>query len=179
MRVIAGSLGGRRLVAPPGRETRPTSDRVREALFSILGDVAGLRVLDLYAGTGALGIEAISRGASFALFVESGRPPARALPENIASLALDARSAAVQKAVERAIDTIVKSGPFDLAFLDPPYASVAAAAAMIESLATAGAFVRRVRAVLEHASRDTPPGVAGFTRSSTRTYGDTSLSFYV
>lgn len=179
MRVIAGELGGRRLVAPHGAATRPTSDRVREALFSILGDVAALRVLDVYAGTGALGIEALSRGAAFALFVESGRPAARALRENIAALALEARCAIVDKPAERAIEAIAQHGPFDLVLLDPPYAEVGAAATVLAKLFAARSIATHARSVLEHASRDDAPTVAGLTRSSTRTYGDTSLSFYV
>src|SRR6185295_8236746 len=92
MRVIAGRLGGRRLVAPRGLATRPTSDRVREALFSMLGDVAGAMVLDLYAGTGALAIEALSRGAERAVFVENARPALAALHENLGSLGLEGKA---------------------------------------------------------------------------------------
>ena len=83
MRVIAGTLGGRRLKAPPGRGTRPTSDRVREALFAMLGDLDGARVLDLFAGTGALGIEALSRGAASAVFVERDARAAAVLRANL------------------------------------------------------------------------------------------------
>jgi len=86
--VIAGSHGGRRLKAPPGRRTRPTSDRVREALFSMLGEIGGLRALDLFAGTGALGIEALSRGAERVVFVERDGAAGRALQENLDALAL-------------------------------------------------------------------------------------------
>ena len=93
MRVIAGRLGGRTLKAPRGRLTRPTSDRVREALFSMLGDVTGAAVLDLYAGTGALGIEALSRGASRAVMVEMDRSVAQALRENAKTL--EAEGAAI------------------------------------------------------------------------------------
>src|SRR5262245_55849895 len=88
MRVIAGSLGGRRLSSPHGRATRPTSDRVKEALFSMLGDIEGQAVVDLYAGTGALGIEAISRGASRAVFVENDRAALAALQTNLKNLGL-------------------------------------------------------------------------------------------
>src|SRR5258707_14629336 len=90
MRVIAGQWGGRRLAAPPGRATRPTSDRVREALFSILGPLDGERVLDLFAGSGALGLEALSRGAASATLVERAPAALRALRENVAALGADA-----------------------------------------------------------------------------------------
>src|SRR5437899_12962295 len=93
MRVIAGRLAGRRLAAPRGRVTRPTSDRVREAVFALLGDVAGARVLDLFAGAGGLGIEAISRGAARAVFIERDPPAVRALRDNLASLGIGAEAA--------------------------------------------------------------------------------------
>src|SRR3954467_11479649 len=91
MRVVAGAYKGRRLHAPRGRRTRPTADRVREALFSVLGDVSGLRVLDLFAGSGALGIEALSRGAASAGFVERAPAAVKALAGNLASLGIEAR----------------------------------------------------------------------------------------
>src|SRR5207302_8977831 len=98
MRVIAGALGGRRLKSPRGRVTRPTSDRVREALFALLGDVAGARVLDLFAGACGLGIEAISRGAARAVFVERDPRAARALGESRASLGIGAEAAEARRA---------------------------------------------------------------------------------
>src|SRR5205085_1825654 len=90
MRVVAGRLGGRRLAAPKGAATRPTADRVREAIFSVLGDVTDLTVLDLFAGSGALGIEAVSRGAAQATFVERARPALAALRTNLDALGIDA-----------------------------------------------------------------------------------------
>ena len=119
MRVVAGELGGRRLTAPRGSATRPTADRVREALFSILGDVSGAHVLDLYAGSGALGIEALSRGAATAEFVDSGPPAIAAIRRNLSDLGLDA---AVHRrdALAWLADTANKRA-FDLVFVDPPY----------------------------------------------------------
>jgi 16S rRNA (guanine(966)-N(2))-methyltransferase RsmD len=121
MRVIAGQWGGRRLQAPAGAATRPTSDRVREALFSILGDrVAGARVLDLFAGSGALGIEALSRGAAEATFVDSSPAAIKALRANLEALGVDAE-------VRRADARVFLRGAsraghhYDLVFLDPPY----------------------------------------------------------
>jgi 16S rRNA (guanine966-N2)-methyltransferase len=122
MRVIAGRFGGRRLRAPPGRATRPTSDRVREALFSILGDVSGARVLDLYAGSGALGIEALSRGAGEVVFVESARRAADAIRANLRAVGDPDAIIWVGDALAylRRADP---EAPFDLVFADPPYSS--------------------------------------------------------
>src|SRR5882757_9379369 len=125
MRVIAGSLGGRRLIAPPGRATRPTSDRVREALFSILGGVEGDEVLDLFAGTGALGIEALSRGAKQVTFVEQARAALRALRQNLRQLDLEPRAQVIAAPVERVLQS--PSWPaetFDLVLIDPPYSAI-------------------------------------------------------
>src|SRR4051794_19500228 len=97
MRVIAGTLRGRRLKAPAGRSTRPTSDRVREALFSMLGEIDGVQVLDLFAGTGALGIEALSRGAAAAVFVERDGAAAAVLRENLGALGIGSERAEVRR----------------------------------------------------------------------------------
>jgi 16S rRNA (guanine966-N2)-methyltransferase len=120
MRVIAGRFGGRELVAPRGRATRPTSDRVREALFSILADVGGARVLDLFAGSGALAIEALSRGAAEATLVDSAAPAIQAIRRNLEALDIDAevvRSPAL-RFLQGARD---RARQYDLVFLDPPY----------------------------------------------------------
>lgn len=122
-RVIAGTAGGRRLAVPPGRGTRPTSDRTREGLFatvgSVLGTLDGARVLDLYAGSGAVGLESLSRGAAHALLVESEARAARTIRENIASLGLPGavlRQEKVERLVNRPCDE-----PYDFVFADPPY----------------------------------------------------------
>ena len=117
MRVIAGDFKGRRLHTPRGTRTRPTADRVREALFSMLGDVSGARVLDLYAGSGALGIEALSRGAESAVFVERDEPALAALRRNLEAVGADAEV--------RRRDVLGflahPEGTYDLVFCDPPY----------------------------------------------------------
>ncbi len=165
--------------------TRPTSDRVREALFSILSDVDGADVLDLYAGTGALGIEALSRGAAHATFVECGTPALRSLRRNVDALELAGVTSIFPFRVERALASS-PWGPrrFDLVFMDPPYAEIRggvfgkglakAVGHGFSSVLQAGA-----RLVLEHASGESPPDVPGARVDGTRTYGDTSLSFYV
>jgi 16S rRNA (guanine966-N2)-methyltransferase len=120
MRVTGGALGGRRLVAPHGLATRPTSDRVRESLFAILGPLDGERVLDLYAGSGALGIEALSRGAAQATFVDAAPPAIAAVRRNLAALDLDAD---VVRSDARAFlrNASTRAPSYDLVLLDPPY----------------------------------------------------------
>jgi 16S rRNA (guanine966-N2)-methyltransferase len=120
VRVIAGSRGGARLVAPRGQATRPTSDRVREALFSILGAVDGARVLDLFAGSGALAIEALSRGASEATLVDSSATAITAIARNLSSLGLRAEVRR-QRASEFLQRARAAARQYDLVFLDPPY----------------------------------------------------------
>jgi 16S rRNA (guanine966-N2)-methyltransferase len=121
MRVIAGTFGGRRLVTPRGESTRPTADRVREALFAVLGDrSAGARVLDLFAGSGALGLEALSRGAVAATFVDRDPAAIRAIRTNLEALGIDAE---VRRADARAFLRTASSSAchYDVVFLDPPY----------------------------------------------------------
>ena len=122
MRIVAGRFGGRSLVAPRGTGTRPTSDRVREALFSILGadSVVGVRVLDLFAGSGALGIEALSRGASQAVFVDSSAAAVAAIRRNLEALAIDAEVRR-QDALAYLRSASRDARLYDLVFLDPPY----------------------------------------------------------
>lgn len=118
MRVIGGVAKGRRLLTPPGRSTRPFTDRLRESLFSALGSrVRDARVLDLYAGTGSIGLEALSRGAASAVFIESNRAALQCLRRNVAAVGLGGR--VIAGAVERHVDH--RSELFDLVFLDPPY----------------------------------------------------------
>jgi len=123
MRVIAGRLGGRRLQAPRGSATRPTSDRVREALFAMLGELDGARVLDLFAGTGALGIEALSRGAETAVFVERDAGALRVLNTNLRTLAIPEESVQVRRgdALAALRSARERKETYDLVFIDPPY----------------------------------------------------------
>jgi 16S rRNA (guanine966-N2)-methyltransferase len=176
--VIAGRFGGRRLVAPRGLATRPTSDRVREALFSMLGDVSSATALDLYAGTGALGIEALSRGAARAVFVENARAALAALRANLASLELQAEAKILAQPAARAVLELSREGPFDLLFLDPPYASLAEIPGVVAALDARGAIAKGARLVVEHATKDPAPLLAGLTIEPSRAYGDTSLTIY-
>lgn len=179
MRITGGVHRSRLLQAPRGSATRPTSDRVREALFGILdsrGAVAGARVLDLYAGTGALGIEALSRGAEHASFVERGREALAALSANVEALCAKEQVRIVRGNVASALKKL--EGPFDLVFVDPPYADVSSGVVSrigpdLVPLLREGAVV-----VVEHAAADEPPSLAGLHPTEQRRYGDTALCFY-
>jgi len=168
-RVVAGVAGGRRLQVPPGRGTRPTAERVREALFSSLGDLSGLRVLDLYAGTGAVGLEALSRGAAEAMLVERDARAVQVLRANAAALSLPgARIRAI--GVERLLAEPPPDGPYDVVFLDPPYALALAPVLAQVSRWVAG------RVVVERATRDgEPPWPRDIECERSRRYGDSTL----
>jgi 16S rRNA (guanine966-N2)-methyltransferase len=168
VRVVAGSLRGRRLLAPPGRDTRPTSDRAREAVFNALASLDVLRdaeVFDLFAGSGALGIEALSRGASRCTFVEHGRSALLALRSNLDALGLTSRSAVVPMEVDRFLARSPSAA--DLALVDPPYAFDAWA----ELLAA-------VPAPFVVAESDRPVEAApGWDLVRTKRYGATHVTF--
>ncbi|MCR4400694.1 MAG: 16S rRNA (guanine(966)-N(2))-methyltransferase RsmD, partial [Syntrophomonadaceae bacterium] len=126
MRVIAGKAKGRKLKAPAGLDTRPMTDRIKESLFSILGArVPGSRVLDLFAGSGAVGIEALSRGAAWAVFVDRDARAVGVLKENLGTCGMDPAAEVYRSDVQRALQVLEERGcRFDLVFLDPPYAQV-------------------------------------------------------
>jgi 16S rRNA (guanine966-N2)-methyltransferase len=175
MRVVAGRFGGRRLIAPRGRGTRPTSDRVREALFSILGSVAGLRVLDLFAGSGALGIEALSRGAASAVFVDSAAGAAAAIRRNLGALGAkgEVRRMSASAFLEQARRD---ARQYDLVFLDPPYR---AASDLGRELSTTLAPVLAPRArVVGESDRRAPLELEGWSVADERRYGDTLIRFF-
>jgi 16S rRNA (guanine966-N2)-methyltransferase len=171
VRVVAGAYKGRRLAAPRGLRTRPTADRVREALFSMLGDVSGARVLDLYAGSGALGIEALSRGAESAVFVERNARAAEVIERNLASLGLE------QRVVRQdAVRFLTRSGGmFDLVFCDPPYDSASS---------LAGPLAERLPALTSESARivtesdKRTPLELPFPLLTERTYGDTRIAIH-
>lgn len=173
MRVVAGELGGRRLIAPAGAATRPTADRVREALFSILGDVAGRRVLDLYAGSGALGIEALSRGASEAVFVDSSQAAVRAIRRNLSELGLEAgvrrRDALAYLAAAPRHD------PYDLVFADPPYDSALRVGPRLAELLPP---ILSEDAVIVTESNKRAPLELPFELLRERSYGDTRIAVH-
>jgi 16S rRNA (guanine966-N2)-methyltransferase len=179
--VIAGRLGGRSLKAPPGDATRPTGARVKEALFSILGDVSELAVLDLFAGSGALGIEALSRGSARAVFVESARPALAALRDNLEKLGLSGEAKVLPMRVDAAKAQLQRLGPFDLVLCDPPWRDAHQALESLETLAGLGIFSATARVVLEHAAKDAlaPEGGAGaLIAADQRSWGDTGVTIF-
>lgn len=170
MRIIAGSHRGRRIVAPPGRETRPTSDRVRESAFNLIGPVDGADVLDLFAGSGALGLEALSRGAAIATFVESDRDACRAISANLDALEL--RGTVLRQDVVRMLAS--ERRRFDLVLCDPPYG--------FERSRIAPRLARLLRSdgllVWESAGREEPPEVPGLAMRTSRRYGSARLTLF-
>jgi 16S rRNA (guanine966-N2)-methyltransferase len=174
MRVIAGAWKGRPLKAPPGRDTRPTSDRVREALFSILGDVSGLRVLDLYAGSGALGIEALSRGADEAVFVESARKAADAVRANLRAVGDPAAAVHAESALAY-LKRVQGEVTYDLVFADPPYSSAPRLGEQLSELLP-GVLHEGSLTVTESDKRT--PLDLDLPMVDERTYGDTRIAIH-
>jgi 16S rRNA (guanine966-N2)-methyltransferase len=171
LRVVAGRFKGRRLAAPRGTRTRPTADRVREALFSMLGDVGGARVLDLYAGSGALGIEALSRGADSAVFVERDAQAVAAIERNLA--AVGAEATVLRQDVVRFLTRA--DGAFDLVFCDPPYDSASRLAGPLADRLPA-LIAEDARIVTESDKRN--PLVLPFPLLVERAYGDTRIAIH-
>jgi len=182
-RVIAGSARGRRLVGP-GPGTRPLADRVKQTLFAIVEpDLPGAAVLDLFAGSGAGGIEALSRGAARAVFVERDAAAARTIRENLRLTGL------ADSGVVRTADVLAylaadarADGPFDLVLLDPPYADASTMRGALERLGAAepgGILAPAARVVAKHFWRDAPPPIAGLLASErVRRFGESALTFY-
>jgi 16S rRNA (guanine(966)-N(2))-methyltransferase RsmD len=179
MRIVGGTARGRKLRAPDGDEvTRPTADRVRQTVFDVLGQSCeGLQVLDLYAGTGALGLEAASRGAAGVVLVDSSREAAGLCRDNVALLGFRACVEVFEMPVERAIAELVsRKRRFELVFSDPPYALRAGAStlAQVMPVAASGAVV-----VLEHERRESIPATVGaFVKEDERRFGSTLVSIF-
>jgi 16S rRNA (guanine966-N2)-methyltransferase len=180
MRVVGGRLRGRTLATPKSQAIRPTADRLREALFNILthayGDpVPGARVLDLFAGTGALGIEALSRGAAFALFIDDGAEARALLRENVTTLGLGGASRIFRRDATN-LGPVHPLEPFTLAFFDPPYGQGLAEKALVS--ASAGNWLTRdALIVVEEASKANFSAPEGFIESERRRYDDTEFIF--
>jgi 16S rRNA (guanine966-N2)-methyltransferase len=179
VRVIGGEFKGRKLLAPQGGKIRPTSDRVREAIFDILGPGWTFqRVLDLFAGTGSLGIEALSRGAQEAVFVEQGKGALRVLQGNLKALGLKSRSWVIPLTTKRGIGVLGEKGEvFDLIFMDPPYGK-ALVRETLEEIARGGVLATAGVIVAEHSSRDEILPPSSLALSQRRRYGDTTVSFF-
>ncbi|MFQ5894355.1 MAG: 16S rRNA (guanine(966)-N(2))-methyltransferase RsmD [Nitrospinota bacterium] len=180
MRIVAGTAKGRKLRALRGQSTRPTAERVREALFDILGlRVEGARVLDLFAGTGALGLEALSRGAAEVLFIEKDPVAFRLLGENLVHCGFGARGRLLRADVRGALRSLARKGErFDLVFLDPPYRTGLLGRSL--GLLGAGELLKRgAWVVAEHWGReDTPHSAGRLRRFRLSRQGEAALSFY-
>jgi 16S rRNA (guanine966-N2)-methyltransferase len=184
-RIIAGQARGRRLAVPTGGGTRPTGDRARESLFSALeaefGGLSGLAVLDLFAGSGALGLEALSRGAETVLLVEADRRAAQLIGGNIATVDLPGARVLADR-VERAVaGPVPPEAPFDLILMDPPYAVAdAAVVTILTALAEGGWLAEDAVVVLERSSRDADfPWPHGYEATRSKSYGEARMNFAV
>ncbi len=183
MRIVSGRFGGRALKAPGDARLRPTSDKVRQAVFNILEHrdlasgfaIEGARVVDLFAGTGALGLEALSRGARYCLFIDDAAESRALIRDNVEALGLTGASKIWRRDASKLgqLDTLA---PFDLAFLDPPYRKGLVAPAL-EGLASGGWLNESALAVVELAEDETIPAVPGFAPLDDRIYGDTRVGF--
>jgi 16S rRNA (guanine966-N2)-methyltransferase len=183
-RVIAGEAGGRRLAVPAGRDTRPTSDRAREGLFatiaSMMGSLAGTRMLDLYAGSGAVGLEALSRGAGHVLLVESGARAGRVIRANIEAIGLPGAEVVtdrVERVLARGPDSSAIQDRYDVVFADPPYAQPdQEVSGMLETLAGRDWLAPGALVIVERATRSGPVSwPAGFTADRARRYGEATF----
>ena len=183
MRIVAGSLRGRPLIAPVGVDTRPTSDRARQALFDVLAhapwapDLEDARVIDLFAGSGGLGLEALSRGASFCLFVETGEAARGAIRDNIESFGLFGETRIHRRdATDLGPRPASTGGAFDLALLDPPYRKGLGVLALA-SLKDGGWLAEGAIAVLEQAADEPAPVADGYEIIDDRTWGAARVWF--
>jgi 16S rRNA (guanine966-N2)-methyltransferase len=172
VRVIAGAYKGRQLRTPAGISTRPTGDRVREALFSILGPLDGERVLDLYAGSGALGIEALSRGASEAVFVDSDQRAVAAIRRNLEAIGVEAP---VQRRDALAFLREARERPYDLVFLDPPYSSASQLAGPLSERLPA--VVTKDALIVSESDKRNPLELT-LPLIDERVYGDTRIAIH-
>ena len=180
MRVIAGRLKGRRLASVPGTDTRPTTDRVKEALFNIIGPYfSGGWGLDLYAGTGALGIEGLSRGLERVVFVDANPRAVRVIRTNLEALGLTAQADVYRADARRALVELGRRGVrFDVLFLDPPYTQQRIAEDLAEAAARGIVKDGAVAAAEHHRSVELPARIGRFVKVKTSLYGDTALSVF-
>jgi 16S rRNA (guanine966-N2)-methyltransferase len=182
MRIVGGQFKGRPIAAPAGRDTRPTSDRAREAMFNILAHapwspgIEGRRVLDLFAGSGALGLEAMSRGATFALFVETDAAARGVIRDNIEALGLFGTTRIHRRdATDLGLKPAGLGGAFDLVFLDPPYGKGLGEAALAQ--VGAGAWITNDALIVLEVGADETPALPTFETLDTRDYGAAKVLF--
>jgi 16S rRNA (guanine(966)-N(2))-methyltransferase RsmD len=182
MRVVAGKYGGRRLYAPKGQRARPTTDRVKESLFAILrADIPRARVLDLFAGCGNLGIEALSRGAAHCTFVDAGPTCVRVIRDNLAALGIERGQVRVIRGDARQLlgELAERGESFDVVFLDPPYDGPHLVEDALRVVAASRVLSEEGVAVVEHARRSPPADFYGpLRRVRVEDYGDTTVSLF-
>jgi len=183
MRIVGGTHKGRQIEAPDGRSVRPTTDRVRESIFNVLehghflaDGLQGVRVLDLFAGSGALGLEAISRGAAFATFVDDAAASRVALRKNIEALQLMGQTKIYRRDATALAELPGHIKPFNLVFLDPPYGKDLGSPALI-SAASDGWITADAQAVFELPAKQDVPGIDGWEMQDCRRYGDSQVAF--
>lgn len=179
MRIISGEFKGRKLVSPAGNATRPTSDRVRESIFSILGGgIINARVLDLFAGTGAFGLEALSRGAAESVFIDASAGAIKIIRKNITACGAESRVRIIRWDIAKNLNCLQPLKPaFDLIFMDPPY-DRNFIAPTLEKLIKAGALQSNTKIVIEHAAGEIiPEDLNALHQTDRRTYGKTLVSF--
>ncbi|MGN0741151.1 MAG: 16S rRNA (guanine(966)-N(2))-methyltransferase RsmD [Candidatus Fimadaptatus sp.] len=177
MRIVGGEAGGRRIQAPEGRQTRPTTERVREAVFSILGgDMTGLDVLDVFAGSGAMALEALSRGAAHAVLCDSSRQAAAVIRRNIDALGYGARAELQARDWRMALGGMA-GRRFDVVFIDPPYKRVEEYTQVVDELNARQLLAGGALLVLEHEARTELKGFPpGFEMLKPHRYGDTAVT---
>jgi 16S rRNA (guanine966-N2)-methyltransferase len=179
MRIIGGEFKGKKLASFRGTATRPTADHLRESIFNIrASDIQGAIVLDLFAGTGALGLEALSRGAAAAVFIDSEIPAVKIIEKNIESCRVRDRSRVIRWDIRRNLNCFPPAVPvFDLVFMDPPYNADLINPAL-RHLINRGVLINNASLIIEHASTEPiASGIAGFELTDQRTYGKTVVSF--
>jgi 16S rRNA (guanine966-N2)-methyltransferase len=180
MRIVGGRLGGRTLAAPKSQNVRPTSDRLRESLFNILAHgyddaITGARVLDLFAGTGALGLEAMSRGAAFALFIDDGAEARALIRQNVEALGLGGITRIFRRDATR-LGAVHRNEPFGVVFLDPPYRKGLAERALV-SLRDGGWLAPHALLIVEEAADSGFTAPQGYAEIERRRYDDTEFTF--
>ena len=178
LRITGGELKGRRIKAPAGLDTRPTADKVKEALFAILGAaLMGAKAADLFAGSGALGLECLSRGASSCLFVEKSRRALGVIKENIAALHLEDRCRVLMADAAKPSHLLLAAGPCQVVLADPPYEKGLAQKA-VELAGEHGFVVPGGLMVIEHSPKERPRAQGGLFLTDNRVYGQTELTFF-
>ena len=182
MRVTGGQARGRRIETVKGFKIRPTSDRVREAVFNLLGqDLSGLGVLDLFSGTGSLAIESLSRGASHAVLVDKSQQAVNLMQKNLRQTGFESRGVVVRKDLMSGLlqSSDMGGGRFGIVFLDPPY-RINPIPVLLEQITSRCCVIPGARAVAETSKdRELPPAAGDFRIIKTRTYGDTRISIYI